>query len=662
VTEQTHPLADRLETRLEFETLVSDTSAALFAAPPDHLDLVVQRALERLRAFFHADRCALLRVSADQQVVTIRLASYAQGIASVSPDINLAQLFPWTAHRLLVERMPIRISKIGDLPPEAGIEVERWSQMPIRSALTLPIEIGGLVSHLILLNTVHREWEWPDAYMTRLRVFGEMLVSALERGEMIAGLREAEARLSLAADSAEAGLWTLDCSTGVFWAAPKARVIFGYSTDEVITLERFEATVHADDLELVREAIEHSLLAGAPINLEYRILRPSDGALRWISSRGRPSLTPTGDTARLMGVSIDITTRRRATEALQRSEARLGSAADLAGLGFYEIDYIAGVGYVDDRFRAICGLPMEQIPGLQFLEFWTEHLHPDDREWVLDARQQLHDGQRTEISVEYRYLDPAAGQKWIHHLARISARDATGHALVAFGVLRDITARKQAENELRDLSQRLILAHEEERALLARELHDDLSQRLAVMAIDVGRAELAALDEPQAKSMRAVREGLARLSEDIHTLAYQLHPSVLTELGLAEALRTECERIGRRGRVELSLELDPLPADVGKDAALCLFRVAQEALSNAIRHAGARSVRVVLEQRDGGLRLAVRDDGAGFDPASAKQRRSLGLASMRERLRLVNGTLDIESMPGRGTVIAGWVPVELRSR
>ena len=227
-----------------------------------------------------------------------------------------------------------------------------------------------------------------------------------------------------------------------------------------------------------------------------------------------------------------------------------------------------------------------------------------------------------------------------------------------FGVLRDITERKRVEDELRDLSRRLIGAHEEERALLARELHDDVSQRLAVLAIDVGRAELAAPDGAQAEAMTAVREGLMRLSEDIHSLAYQLHPSVLEELGLDEALRAECERRGRQGALDISVDLDPLPAVVGKDAALCLFRVAQEALNNVARHAGARAASVTLRQMDGGLLLAVRDDGVGFDPENPRKGMRLGLASMRERVRLVHGTLDIESAPGRGTTIVAWVPAE----
>jgi len=213
---------------------------------------------------------------------------------------------------------------------------------------------------------------------------------------------------------------------------------------------------------------------------------------------------------------------------------------------------------------------------------------------------------------------------------------------------------------MRDLSRRLISAHEDERALLARELHDDVSQRLAALAIDVGRSERAAPDGAQAESLRAVRRSLADLSGDIHSLSYQLHPSVLEELGLDEALRTECARFRRRcqSQIHLSVDLSPQPAAIGPEAALCLFRVAQEALNNVIRHAGPCPVSVTLRKAGDGTCLTVRDEGAGFDPAIQRERKSLGLASMRERVKLVNGKLDIQSAPGQGTAIVAWVPDE----
>jgi len=147
-----------------------------------------------------------------------------------------------------------------------------------------------------------------------------------------------------------------------------------------------------------------------------------------------------------------------------------------------------------------------------------------------------------------------------------------------------------------------------------------------------------------------------RLSEDIHSLAYQLHPSVLDELGLAEALRADCERRRRQGRLAVAMDLEALPAVADKQAQLCLFRVAQEALNNVARHSGTKAASLTLRQVDGGLLLAVRDDGIGFDPAHLRHGHSLGLFSMRERVHLVNGTLDIETAPGQGTSLVAWVP------
>ena len=141
------------------------------------------------------------------------------------------------------------------------------------------------------------------------------------------------------------------------------------------------------------------------------------------------------------------------------------------------------------------------------LEFWMDHLHPDDRRRVLEAREELHEGRLEQLFVEYRLLPPSQEQKWIEHIGRVAARDADGHAVKTYGVLRDVTELKRAEQELHDLSRRLIRAQEEERALLARELHDDVSQRLAVLAIDVGRSELAAADEAQARRCRRSARG-----------------------------------------------------------------------------------------------------------------------------------------------------------
>ena len=222
---------DRVENRLEFETLISDTSAALLAAPPEQVDGAVERALELVRTFFRADRCALLSVSDDRHSVHVRFASYGDDVSQVPVELNLTEMFPWSYRTLIVEREPVCISTIDDLPLDEVVERESWKLTPIRSALSLPIESAGRVGHLIVLNTVFEEREWPFAFVARLRVLGEMLVGAIERQAMLSVLREADERMSLAADAAEAGLWTLDYGTGVFWATDRARAMFGYGPD-----------------------------------------------------------------------------------------------------------------------------------------------------------------------------------------------------------------------------------------------------------------------------------------------------------------------------------------------------------------------------------------------------------------------------------------------
>jgi signal transduction histidine kinase len=218
--------------------------------------------------------------------------------------------------------------------------------------------------------------------------------------------------------------------------------------------------------------------------------------------------------------------------------------------------------------------------------------------------------------------------------------------------------RRSAEAVARGFPGRLLRAQEEERARMARELHDDITQRLARLAIDAGQVERAPAAATVSETMGGVREGLVRLSEDIHALSYQLHPSMLEDLGLVAALKAECERFARQESLPVEVTVGEIPDSVPRETALCLFRVTQEALRNVGRHAKARTVDVSLQSLDGGLQLVLRDDGIGFDPALQRENPRLGLASMRERVQLLGGELDIESAPGQGTTILAWVSLK----
>jgi len=655
------PRPDEEVSLLEFEPLISDLSSRFINLPPGEVDGEIEGALRRVCELLAIDFAVLWQWSAANPSVIAPTHAYpALGGLQAREPLSQEQ-YPWTAREMLAGRQ-VALPTVELLPEEAAVDLAHARLSGIKSTLCLPLSVGGQSPiGALAFNILREERDWPDALVNRLQLVAQVFVNALARKRTDEALRESEERLALAADSAGAGLWILEYGTGIFWLTEQTRAIFGFSPGEVVDVSRFMAVVHPDDRELVQAAMERAGRATEPVVVEYRILAQGERT-RWVASRGRARFAATGEPDRLMGVSIDISERRHAQEALRESEARLETGVELAGLAFYEVDFAQGAAYVDDRFRALCGIPTDRAHGLLPLEFWKEHLHPDDRRRVMDDRSRLHDGALRRLFVEYRYLHPVQGQKWIQHIAVVVTRDADDHILKTFGVLRDITPRKRGEEELHDLSRRLIGAHEEERALLARELHDDVSQRLAVLAIDVGRAELAAANGAQAEAMQTVREGLVRLSEDTHSLAYQLHPSILEELGLAEALRAECERRGRRDGLDLAVDVGPLPAAVSKDTALCLFRVAQEALNNVNRHAGATAVTVRLRRMEEGLTLAVADDGAGFDPDDPGTSGHLGLASMRERVRLVDGTLDIESAPGRGTTVIAWAPTEGGSR
>jgi signal transduction histidine kinase len=219
--------------------------------------------------------------------------------------------------------------------------------------------------------------------------------------------------------------------------------------------------------------------------------------------------------------------------------------------------------------------------------------------------------------------------------------------------------RRRAEGEARALNQRLLSAHEDEKRRLARELHDDFSHRLARLSIDAAQLERGTANTDVPQIANALRGELAQLSEDIHAVSHSLHPSVLEDLGLVDALRTEGNFLSRLAEVDVIVEADNVPRDLPADVALCAFRVAQEAMRNIGRHAKAGLVRVSLQTRDDRLCVSVSDDGVGFDVTRSSQSASVGHASMRERVLLLGGDLQIRSTPGEGTTIETLLPLNL---
>src|SRR6202008_2796289 len=227
-------------------------------------------------------------------------------------------------------------------------------------------------------------------------------------------------------------------------------------------------------------------------------------------------------------------------------------------------------------------------------------------------------------------------------------------AVVAFI---DITERKLAEVALANVSRRLIEAQEQERTRIGRVLADDIVQRLALLAVELQQLHDNSLILPKVRSrMGKLQKQTSEIATDIQSLSHELHSAKLQYLGIAGAMRGFCREFGEQQKVEINFQAHDLPSPLSPDISLCFFRVLQEALHNSAKHSGVRHVEVRLWGTSDEIHLTVKDSGTGFDREAAEKSRGLGLISMEERLKLVNGTLAIESQPRRGTTIHARVP------
>jgi len=370
-----------------------------------------------------------------------------------------------------------------------------------------------------------------------------------------------------------------------------------------------------------------------------------DGSLFW----GWLSISLLNRTSPLVVAIVeDITEERRAEEARFRHAAIVESSEDAIiskNLDAVIESWNAGAqrifGYTESE---ALGQPIAILIPPELL---------DEESKILER---LRAGERIEHYETIRMTK--AGEKVNVSLSIAAIKDSSGKTVGFSKIARDITERKLAEAALADVSRKLVEIQEKERTRIARELHDDINQRLALLAVEIDTLKL---NPPNSSAelnhqLAEVRERINELSAGVQLISRQLHSPQLELLGLVSAMKGLCSEFATRQKVEIDFKNDDIPQRVSNDTSLCLFRILQEALHNAAKHSGVRQFEVRLGCASNQLHLKVSDRGAGFDPESAMHKGGLGLISMHERVRLMGGTILIESKPMGGTTVNVRVP------
>jgi PAS domain S-box-containing protein len=417
--------------------------------------------------------------------------------------------------------------------------------------------------------------------------------------------------------------------------------------------------VHPEDLEECLATYEQAFDRRQPFRMEYR-LRGHDGVFRWLLDIGVPRVNADGSFAGYIGSCVDLSERKHAEESLRQSEELKASILDSLSNHVVVVNAMGVVVDVNDPgFDFGAAAPLLQVrENANYFDLCRSGRRGNtpERAAALEGIQAVFDGKRDYFEMEY-IVHSAPAQPCL--LMSVTPLKGPDHGVVISH--QDITERKRHELAIQDLSGRLINAQEQERSRIARELHDDINQQVAMLAIELQQLQTflpAGFPEGREK-VQALWEKTHILSTEIQHLSHQLHSAKLEHLGIIAALRGLCSEFLEQHKIEADFQFRQVPQRLDSDISLTLFRVAQESLHNVAKHSHAKKVRVELVGTAEKVVLRVSDDGVGF--STLDHRTGLGMTSMNERTRLLGGVFTISSISSLGTQVEAAIPLSTRT-
>jgi PAS domain S-box-containing protein len=494
-----------------------------------------------------------------------------------------------------------------------------------------------------------------------LRIFGTSQ-DITEQRQAEECLRETQERFEQLAANIDGYFWLNSPDDGhMHYMSPGYEKITGKSCESLYQRpDSWAEIIHTEDIERVLEETKNASHQD-PRQIEYRILK-RDGSIRWIRDRAFPVRNAAGDVCRIAGIGEDITEQKTAEEELRALNAALENAVE----GIARTDTQGNYVSVNRAYARMLGY----LPDELLSKHWTQTIYHEDIKKVRAAQERLADNQRIEL--EARGLRKDGSLFW-KQLVMLNARTKHGEWTGNYCFVKDVTERKLSEDvlrayaqRLREVSQRVVEIQEAERSHLARELHDEIGQVLSAISINLQSIAPVCDASAQPRLAESINIVVSAI-EQVRNLSLDLRPAMLDELGLVATLRWCADRQAQRAGFTLHFSAACSGVRLQSAIETTCYRVAQESLTNVVRHANASNVWLTFSQNDeqDSIELMIRDDGVGFNPVDLRQRvahgASFGVLGMQERLELAGGELVIESAPNCGTLVVARIPAASRS-